>query len=138
MASLDDILTTQKNGVIALNNLALTTSYQYAFNKGQILKSGSLGTGGYSSLFTVPSTKQMTVTDIEICNTSAVGAVFYISLVPSGGTAGASNALFYNAPIPAYTTIQWTGNQVIAPSGSIQAYASSNAVTIMVSGGPGS
>ncbi len=137
MASLDDILTTQKNGVIALNNLALSTSNQYAFLKGQALTSGEANTSGYATLFTVPTTQQMTITDIEICNANATGANFYISFVPSGGTAGANNALFYNAPINGRTTVQWTGGQVLKPGSTVQAYATSNSVSFLISGGPG-
>lgn len=137
MASLDDILTTQKNGVVALNNIALTTSNQYAYNKGLPLTRGSANSSGYALLYTVPSTQQLTITDIEICNTGNATATFYISFVPSGGTAGANNALFYAAPIPGNSTVQWTGTQVLAASTTVQGYASSNAVTIMISGGPG-
>jgi hypothetical protein len=79
----------------------------------------------------------MAIVDIEICNTGASAATFYISLVPSGGTAGASNALFYAAPINGNTTVQWTGQQVLSAGGTVQAYASSSAVTIKVGGGPG-
>lgn len=137
MASLDDILTTQKNGVIALNNLALTAANQYAYNKGLPLTRAPANSSGYSTLYTVPSTQQMTITDIEICNTGANSATFYVSFVPSGGTASANNALFYAAPIPGKSTVQWTGTQVLAASSTVQGYASSNAVTIMISGGPG-
>jgi len=137
MASLDDILTTQKNGVIALNNIALTTANQYAYNKGLPLTRGTANTSGFSILYTVPSTQQMTITDIEICNTGATTAIFYVSFVPSGGSAGANNALFYGAPIPGNSTVQWTGAQVLAPSSTVQGYASSNAVTMMIAGGPG-
>ncbi len=137
MASLDDILTTQKNGVVAINsiNQALVGIYSYA--KGASLSSGAAGTGGYATLYTVPAGTQMAVVDIEICNTGSTTATFYISLVPSGGTAGASNALFYAAPINGYSTVQWTGQQVLAAGGTVQAYASSSAVTIKVGGGPG-
>ena len=79
----------------------------------------------------------MTITDIEICNTGSTAASFYVSFVPSGGTAGANNAIFYNAPIGGRTTVQWTGNQVLGPSTTVQAYASSNAISFMISGGPG-
>lgn len=137
MASLDDILTTQKNGVIALNNLALTTANQYAYNKGLPLTRGTANTSGFSTLYIVPSTQQMTITDIEICNTGNTTATFFISFVPSGGTAGANNALFYSAPIAPNSTVQWTGAQVLAASSTVQGYASSNSVSIMISGGPG-
>lgn len=137
MASLDDILTVQKNGVVALSAIALSTANQYAYNKGLPLTRGASNTSGFAILYTVPSTQQMTITDMEICNTGASSALFYISFVPSGGTAGANNAIFYAAPIPGNSTVQWTGTQVLAPSTTVQGYASSNVVTIMISGGPG-
>lgn len=136
-ASLDDILTAQKNGVVAINGINQAMTGLYAFAKGSALTSGAAGTGGYSTLYTVPSGTQMAITDIEICNTASTSATFYISLVEKGGTAGASNALFYNALIPPYTTVQWTGQQVLAAGGFVAAYASASSVTIKVSGGPG-
>lgn len=137
MASLDDILTTQKNGVVAINGIGQALVGIYNYTKGAALSSGSAGTGTYATLYTVPANTQMAIVDIEICNTNASSATFYISLVPSGGTAGASNALFYAAPINGNTTVQWTGQQVLSAGGTVQAYASSSAVTIKVGGGPG-
>lgn len=137
MAGLDDILSAQKNGVVGINNLATTWAKYYNYLKGASLTSGAAGTGSYSLLYTVPSNQTTTITDIEICNTGATAATFYIALVPSGGTANASTSLFYNAPIPAYTTVQWSGNQVLGAGGTVQGYASTSAVTIKVSGAPG-
>jgi len=136
-ASLDDILTTQKNGVVAINNLGQSILATYTFLKGTPLTSGAAGTGSYSTLYTVPSNKQMMITDMEICNTSATAATFYISLCAFGETAGASNAVFYAAPIPGNTTVQWTGQQVLEAGGFVAAYASASTVTIKVNGGPG-
>ena len=137
MASLDDILTTQKNGVVAINSIGVSLSGMFAYERGQSLTSGSAGTGSYATLYTVPTGRQMAIVDIEICNTGATSATFYVSLVPSGETAGASNALFYNAPIPPYTTVQWTGQQVLGAGGFVAAYASTANVTIKIGGGPG-
>ena len=137
MASLDDILTTQKNGVIGINNIAVSLAGVYAYSKGQALASGAAGTGGYSTLYTVPGGRQMAIVDIEICNTSATPATFYVSLVPQGGTAGASNAIFYAAPINGNSTVQWTGQQVLGAGGFVAAYASAATVTFKVGGGPG-
>lgn len=136
-ASLDDILTTQKNGVVAINGINISMAGLYAYEKGRALSSGSAGTGTYATLYTVPTGQQMAIVDIEICNTSATPATFYISLVPQGGTAGASNALFYAAPINGNTTVQWTGQQVLTAGGFIAAYASASTVTFKFGGGPG-
>jgi len=136
-ASLDDILTAQKNGVVAINGINQAMTGIYAYTKGAPLASGAAGTGSFSTIYTVPSGSQMAIVDIEICNTSATPATFYVSLVPKGGTAGASNALFYAAPINGNTTVQWTGQQVLAAGGFVAAYASASTVTFKVGGGPG-
>lgn len=136
-ASLDDILTTQKNGVVGINNIGTALAGIFNYGRGQALASGAAGTGGYATLYTVPVGRQMAIVDIEICNTSATPATFYVSLVPSGGTAGASNAIFYAAPINGYSTVQWTGQQVLGTGGFVAAYASAATVTIKVGGGPG-
>lgn len=137
MANLDDILTTQKNGVVAINSISTAMAGLYAYVKGSTITRAPAATGGYASLYTVPSGKQLTLTDIEICNTGSSAQTFYISLVPPGGTAGTGNALFYAAPISQKMTVQWTGQQVLAAGSTVQAYASSADVTIMISGSPG-
>ena len=136
MASLADILTTQKNGVVGINAISQALSGLLSYAKGSTLSSGAAGTGSYSTLYTVPTGRQMAIVDIEICNTSAVPATFYVSLVPSGGTAGTSNALFYAAPINGNSTVQWTGQQVLDAGGFVAGYASAATVTIKVGGGP--
>lgn len=144
MASLDDILTVQKNGVVAINNLKTNFLYIgntiaaiYQYMKGTPLASGAAVTGGYATVYTVPTGQQVAIVDMEICNTASTSATFYISLVPPGGTAGASNAVFYAAPINPNTTVQWTGQQVLAAGGKIAAYASATTVTFKFDGGPG-
>lgn len=137
MASLDDILTTQKNGVVAINSIVTNLSGLIAYVRGAPLVAGAATTGSYATLYTVPANQQMAIVDIEICNTSAVPATFYISLVPNGGTAGASNALFYAAPINGNTTVQWTGQQVLSAGGFVAGYASATTVTFKIGGGPG-
>lgn len=132
-----DSLTTLKNLVVAVNTLGQYVNGVFNYLRGAVLFSGSAVTAGHSLLYTVPSGQQMAVVDIEICNTAAGAATFYISLVPSGGTAGASNALFYATTIAANTTTQWTGQQVLMAGGSVQAYASATTVTFLVTGGPG-
>ena len=87
MASLDDILTTQKNGVVAINGINRSLAGIYTYMKGKPLASGAAGTGGYSTLYTVPTGSQMAIVDIEICNTAASPATFYISLCAAGDTA---------------------------------------------------
>ena len=133
MASLDDILTTQKNGVVAINSLSQYMSYVYNLLRGTPL-SPTASTTSVSTLYTVPSTGQFLLTDIEICNTTSTAGTFTIYLVPSGGTASQSNALFYAAPIGGNTLVQWTGQQSLAAGYTIQALASATTITIKPSG----
>lgn len=134
MASLDDILTTQKNGVVAINSISSSISGIFTYIKGSPLTRSPAATGTYATLYTVPIGKQLTLTDIEICNTGTTAATFYISLVDDGGTAGASNALFYAAQISPKMTVQWTGQQIVGSNGTVQGYASSSDVVIMIAG----
>jgi hypothetical protein len=69
-----------------------------------------------------------------MCNTTASALTVYISFVSINDTASASNAIFYNVSIPAYSTLQWTGNQVVVSGGTIQAYASTTGCALSVSG----
>lgn len=134
MASLDDILTTQKNGVIAINNLSQNIGIISAIYRGSPLPVGSISST-VSTLYTVLTGQQFTLTDIEICNTSASPTSFSIFLVASGGTAGTTNALFYNAPISGHSTVQWSGSTALSAGYSIQASSAASTVTMKISGG---
>ena len=134
MASLDDILTTQKNGVIAINNLSQNIGVIATVYRGNPLPSGNAGTST-GTIYTVLTGQQFTLTDIEICNASSTATTFSIYLVASGGTAGTTNALFYNAPIPANTTVQWTGSTALSAGSSVQGSSGSGNVVVKNSGG---
>lgn len=143
-ASLSDILTAQKNGVIAINNLAgITNNSVLALDRiAAFLEStgvpGPLGQAAastsFATLYTAPAGALAQVTDITICNTVVTPATFSICLVPSGGTAGAGNALFFDAPIPGNTTVQWTGSQFMLAGGFIAAKASATTVAFTIGG----
>jgi len=133
MASLDDILSTQKNGVVAINALQQFMGYVYNIMRGTPI-SPAASTTSVSTLYTVPSTGQFLLTDIEICNTTATAGTFTIYLVPSSGTASQANALFYLAPINGNSLVQWTGQQSLAAGSTIQGLASATTITIKVSG----
>jgi hypothetical protein len=133
-ASLSDILTTQKNGVVAINNLSQNIATIATVYRGNPFPSAAPG-ASISTIYTVPQKQQFTLTDIEICNSSASATTFSIYLVPSGGSAGASNALFGTAPIPGRTTVQWTGSTALSADSTIQAVAGTTDVSIKISGG---
>lgn len=98
------------------------------------LAQAPIGTS-YSTLYTTPANTRTYVKGIDICNTTGSSISVYVSLVPSGGTASASNSIFYAAVIPAYTTLQWSSTQVMSAGGTLQAKASIAGATITASGG---
>ena len=91
-------------------------------------------TTSYATVYTARDNTRVFVKDIDIVNTTAAAINIYVSLVPSGGTAGTSNALFYSNSLPAYTTMQWAGSQILDPEGFISVKASSTGCTITISG----
>jgi hypothetical protein len=105
----------------------------------QIVTPASLGTfpigTNYQTLYVTPANTRTYLKEFDIINGSAALVHIYVSLVPSGGTAGLSNALFYYNALPAYTTMQWTGTQVLATGTTIQVKASATGCTIIASGG---
>ena len=92
-------------------------------------------TTSYATVYTVPVNTRTYVKDIDIMNTTAASINVFVSLVPSGGTAGTSNALFYQVALPAYTIVQWAGSQILDAEGTIQVKASNTGCTITISGG---
>ena len=137
--SLTDILTTQKNGVIAINNLASYTqtiaSYTTVLAGTDQLAPPTQSTTGYVTIYTAPAGVIGRISDINICNTNATPATFSINIVSTGGSAGVGNALFYNAPINGNTTVQWTGGFALAAGDTIQVKGSVTGISFNVSGG---
>ena len=101
---------------------------------GTQLGQGALTTA-YASYYTVPSNTRTYIKQFDICNTTSGALNVYVSFMPVGGTAGTSNAILYNAIIPAYSTLQWCGAQVINAGGTVQAKASAAGCTITITGG---
>jgi len=94
-------------------------------------------TTGYVTLYTAPANTRTFVKDLDIINTTGSIVYIYVSLVPVGGTAGTSNALLYNNALPAYTTVQWAGSQILNAGDFISVKASAVGCTITVSGAEG-
>jgi len=86
-----------------------------------------------ATLYTVPSNVRTYVTDITACNTGA-SATFDVYLVPANGTAGTSNAIFYQCPLTANQTVQWTSNQPLFAGDTIQIKGSGTTITITIGG----
>lgn len=129
--SLSDVLTTLKNGVVAINNLS-------GFVKQGVLLGRGLLPGSYGVFYTVPTGGNTVVTNIDVSNGTNATQQIYISFVPSGDTAGTANALFYHAALSAYTSLQWVGAQALTAGDTIQAYSSSASdCSLMITGVPG-
>lgn len=92
-------------------------------------------TTSYVALYTVPSGYRTYIKQFDICNTTAGALRVYVSFVPVGGTAGTSNAILFNAVIPAYSTLQWCGAQILSASNTVQAKASATGCTMTLTGG---
>jgi hypothetical protein len=133
-ASISDILTTMKNIVVALSNISTNVQSLYNNVPTSSLFSGAASTSA-SVLYTAGTGSSSHLNTINICNTATSSATFSLYIVPSGGSASASNAIFYNCPIPANTTTLWTGTLVIPASGTLQGNASAATVTFSIAGG---
>ena len=92
-------------------------------------------TTDYIAIYTVPANTRTYVKDICVCNTSAAGVDISISLVPSEGIPGTSNALYHDFTVEANDTMQWKGSQIMYENDTIQVKASATGCTINIGGG---
>jgi hypothetical protein len=91
-------------------------------------------TTSLATVYTAPVNTLTNVLDITVTNTGAAVATFDVYLVPAAGTAGTSNALFYQCPLQPKQTVQWTGNQTLSAGWTIQTKASTTGLTANFSG----
>ena len=87
-----------------------------------------------STIYTVPINIRATVQDITVCNTSSSTATFDVYLVPVLGSSAVSNAIFYQCPLTANQTVQWTGTQPIFAGGTVIIKGSGTAISVTVGG----
>ena len=92
-------------------------------------------TTSFTTIYTTPATTRTYVKDINICNTTATSLTVSVCLVPSGGTAGTGNALFYEWLLYPRDLYRWQGVQIMNEGDTIQVDASTTGATITVSGG---
>ena len=89
----------------------------------------------YSTIYTTPADARTFVKEIDIVNTTNAAATVYVSLVPAGANAAANNAIMFNNLLPAHTSVQWCGAQILDGGGTVQVRANvANSCTITVSG----
>lgn len=98
------------------------------------LAQSSVGTGSGTLLYTVPTAFKTNVTNIDVANTSSSPIDFSLHLVPSGGSASASNMLFPAVTIPGNTMVQWEGTQHMTAAGFIQGIGSASGITVNITG----
>lgn len=85
---------------------------------------------------TVYTTTAVTITTaIRICNTTGTAATFRLFLVPSGGTADQTTAIYYDYNVPPNSTISDDGKHVLASGATIQfRTGTASALTCTISG----
>jgi hypothetical protein len=92
-------------------------------------------TASYAPIYTVPAGTITYLKDMDVCNTTSATVSLSVSIVPTAGLASASNALFFNLPVPATSTLQWTGTQILTAGSTLQVKGSTTGLTITASGG---
>lgn len=92
-------------------------------------------TTSYRIVYTVPANIRTFLKDADICNTNGVSATVTLCVVPVGSSPGTTTAIFYQASIPAFSTLQWTGSQIMNTGDTIQMLASATGVTATLTGG---
>lgn len=98
------------------------------------LAQGAVGTGSGTLLYTVPTGFKTEVRDVVVANTTAAAINFSLHLTPSGVSVGTTNAMFYQTPIPANTTVHWSGVQLLNASDFIQGIGSGSGLTVNITG----
>ena len=92
-------------------------------------------TTGEVTEYTVSAGRQAILKQITLANTSASAATYAFSIVPSGGTAGASNRIAGDISLPAKTSDVWDFTEVLEAGDFISATASAGtAITMTASG----
>jgi hypothetical protein len=98
-------------------------------------KLGNLAvTASFQTVYLTPASIRALVKDINICNTTAGALTVDLCVVPSGGTAGTSNAVLFTTSVAAGASYRWQGLIVMNPGDSLQVRGSAVGLTIFVSG----
>lgn len=103
----------------------------------QLIVAAQLTTTAETTIYTVAANSAVKLAQGTLCNTSAGSANISVSLVPSGGTAGASNRVLAALPLAAGDTLplgDLIGGHMLGPGDFISALAdTANAVTVVLS-----
>lgn len=89
----------------------------------------------WTSVYTVPNATQDVLKGLDLVNTNAGTVIGSVCIVPTGGSPGAANALFFNLSMPGSSTTHWAGTQVLNAGDQIYVQANIAAsITITASG----
>lgn len=89
----------------------------------------------YATAYTVPASTTAIVKEILVCNPTASTVTLTVSLVASGGTAGATNNVISAVPVGPGQTVIYSLSSVLATGGFISMLASAaTSLTVTVSG----
>lgn len=110
--------------------MAFTRIVPARFGAAQLATSPTLTT-----IRTTPAGVRDLIKTMDIANNNGAAVTVSVYLVPSGGTADASNRLVPGVSIAANSVFQWSGTQIMEAGGTIQATASTTDVTLTASGG---
>lgn len=91
----------------------------------------SLGT---SNAVLATADQDVVLTQISLCNTTENNQTVWLYIVPTSGSAGASNAIFSNGTVEAGQTVIIDTEMTVLNGASIMGYASAAGVTISLSG----
>ena len=87
-----------------------------------------------TTLYTVPSSTQVTISSITICNRAATAATYRIAMRPNAETLADKHYIAYGASIPANDTIAITVGLTADAADVITVYASTASVSFGVFG----
>jgi len=87
-----------------------------------------------TTLYTVPSSTQVVISSITICNRGATTATYRIAMRPNGETLADKHYIAYNANVPSNDTIALTLGLTADAADVITVYASSASVSFGVFG----
>ena len=88
-----------------------------------------------ATLYTVGASSTAVIKSIRVCNTTATAATCRVFLVPSGGTADQTTAIYYDFTVPPNSTLSDDGYHILAASGTLQVRSGTgSALTFTASG----
>lgn len=87
-----------------------------------------------TTLYTVPSATQVTVSSVTICNRAATAATYRIAMRPDAETLADKHYIAYDASVPANDTIALTLGLTADAADVITVYASTASVSFGVFG----